>query len=379
MIPAPETILIANIRLIGDVLLTTPLVGILHGAFPGVAIDLLVNRGTGELMEKDPRIRRVIYSDKWEKNDTGSKSSYLTHLFRQYDLAVSMNAGDRGAVAISVASRCYRVGYYEQNRPVARFFRKALFSHPLPFDEELHVVLRCRQIADALGLCSERLEVRLFWDAIDQTRVITVLAEEGLPVPYFVIHPFARWRYKYWDIERFAGISDRLAREYGLMPVWTSSPEQEEVALLQAAAARCAIRPLLVPGSLSLNQMACLLHGARLYIGLDTAITHIAASVGVPVVALYGPTELWRWHPWNNELSGQTSVLPGYRGAIRQGQIITLQAACEHQPCIRPHCYGTMENPCMKALSADLVYQEAVQLLESVDSGDVLQKGSHDC
>ena len=55
--------LIINIRLIGDVILTTPLIGLLKEAYPDAAIDLLVNRGTGEFLEKDPRVRGVIYSN----------------------------------------------------------------------------------------------------------------------------------------------------------------------------------------------------------------------------------------------------------------------------------------------------------------------------
>lgn len=363
MIRPPKTILLVNIRLIGDVILTTPLIGLLHMAYPDASIDLLVNLGTAEFTEKDDRVRNVIYSDKWRNNTSGLNSGYLTKIFRKYDLAVSMNAGDRGAVAILFAGRYCRVGYYEQPRPLARFFRNQLFNHPLLFDEDQHVVLRCSQIAEALGIPCERLEVKLFWDEPDRCRVVNLLADGGLSGPYLVIHPFARWRYKYWEIIRFCEVSDRLARDHGLQPVWTSSPDPEEIALLQTAAMGCGIKPLLIPGTLSLNQMACLLKGAALYIGLDTAITHIAASTGVPMLALYGPTELWRWHPWDNEHSLHEPVTVGYRGTIRSGQMVTLQAGCEHYPCIRPHCYGERENPCMMAITAEQVCQEALHLL----------------
>lgn len=363
MITPPETILLINIRLIGDVILTTPLIGLLQMAYPKASIDLLVNRGTGEFLEKDPRVRRVIYSDKWKSSSAGPASSYLYQLFRKYDLALSMNTGDRGAVAILAAGWHYRVGYYDAAKFVSSSIRRLLYSHPIPFDEDMHVVLRCGQIAKALGLKYEQLAVKLFWDGSDQVRVDFLLTEGGLSGPYLMIHPFARWRYKYWEIGRFCEVSDRLARDCGLQPVWTSSPDPEEIALLQAAAQGCSIKPLLIPGTLSLNQMACLLKGAALYIGLDTAITHIAASTGVPMVALYGPTELWRWHPWDNEHSLHEPVAFGYRGTIRSGRMVTLQAGCEHYPCIRPHCYGETENPCMMELTVDAVCREAAQVL----------------
>jgi len=363
MISLPASILIVNIRLIGDVILTTPLISLLHSIYPGVSIDLLVNRGTGEFLEKDPRVRKVIYSEKWKSSSAGPASSYLSHIFRKYDLALSMNTGDRGAVAILAASRHYRVGYYDATKAVSSAIRRLLFSHPIHFDEDLHVVLRCGQILKTLGLQYGRLDVKLFWDESDQAKVMSKLADGNLAGPYLVIHPFARWRYKYWEISRFCEVSDRLARVHGLQPVWTSSPDPEEITLLQTAATGCSIKPLLIPGTFSLNQMACLLKGAALYIGLDTAITHIAASTGLPMVALYGPTELWRWHPWDNEHSLQEPVKFGYRGTIRSGRMVTLQAGCEHYPCIRPHCYGETENPCMMALTADTVCREAAQVL----------------
>lgn len=363
MIVAPDSVLLVNTRLIGDVILATPLVQILKDSFPDVVIDFLVNRGTGEFLEKDPRIRKVIYSDKWKRSSSGLGSSYLVKLFRKYDLAITMNTGDRGAVAVAVASRRYRVGYAQADKPFSRFFRSLLFSHLIDFDDNIHIIGLCRQIAHSLGLPNNQLLVRLFWDSFDDGQVKGLLGKEIQSTGYFVIHPFARWRYKYWDTKRFAEVSDRLARIYGLQPVWTSSPDKKEIALLHEAAAGCSIKPLLIPGTLSLNQMACLLNGAALYVGLDTAITHIAASTGVPMVALYGPTELWRWHPWDNENSQHEPVAFGYRGTIRSGRMVTLQAGCEHYPCIRPHCYGETENPCMMALTADDVCREAAQVL----------------
>jgi heptosyltransferase-3 len=363
MITPPRSILIANIRLIGDVLLSTPLLAILKRSYPDAQIDFLVNRGAGEFLERDPRVRQVIYSEKWNRKSKGLGNTYLTRVFRRYDLAISMNAGDRGAIAVLLAGKLHRVGYFESSRPMAAAFRKMLYSHPLEFQDEMHVVDRCRQISEALEINADRLEVNIFWDDSDCQKVAGVLSTLGSGTPYFVVHPFARWRYKYWDIERFAVVSDKISEKFGLRPVWTSSPDKEETSLLLEGAKKCKIQPILVPGELTLNQMACLISGAKLYLGLDTAITHIAASCGVPVVSVYGPTELWRWHPWNNHQSMHTPVPYGFRGTLRHGRIVTLQAGCSHLPCIRPNCYTDTENPCMMAVSAEMVFQKAERLL----------------
>jgi len=218
---APRSILICNIRLIGDVVLSTPLVELFKQQYPKATIDFLVNRGTGEFLEKDPRIRRVFYSEKWGQGNSRGGSSYLWFLMGNYDLAVCLNASDRGTLATLFAGRRVRLGYFEPVKRLGAFCRKMFLSHPLLFDEELHPVARCRQVADALGVLADTLKVQVFWDEADRQQVAANLLGTWVGADYFVLHPFARWRYKYWDIKRFAKVSDHIARHYGLHPVWT--------------------------------------------------------------------------------------------------------------------------------------------------------------
>jgi heptosyltransferase-3 len=121
--------------------------------------------------------------------------------------------------------------------------------------------------------------------------------------------------------------------------------------------------------------MTCLIEQAELYLGLDTAISHIAASTGVPMVALYGPTDMFRWHPWDNESSvTDRAAVDTSRSTFRSGPIVAIQASCEHARCIRPHCYRDgLENPCMMAISARDVLQEIDTLL-SENSTDAIHE-----
>jgi hypothetical protein len=92
------------------------------------------------------------------------------------------------------------------------------------------------------------------------------------------------------------------------------------------------------------------------------------------MVALYGPTEMWRWHPWDNESSVKGPENAISRGTFRSGTIVAMQAACEHYPCIRPHCYREgCENPCLMALSVRDVFQEITGLL-SKDTANVIHE-----
>jgi heptosyltransferase-3 len=355
MTAVPQSILIANIRLIGDVILTTPLIGLLKKAYPEAAIDLLVNRGTGEFLEKDPRVRAVIYSDGIEETGTGqAKSGYLGRVFRRYDLAINMNASDRGNIAVVMAGKKLRVGFYTSGSVMKSLWQRLLLTHPLSFPQDIPVARYCQVVAQALDIPHERLEVKVYWDGGDEARVNSLLEERGVSNPFFVVHPFARWIYKLWDFEKFAAASDAICERYGLQPVWTSSPSPQEKAQLVDAAGRCRHEPILLGGELTLNQMTCLLGRADFYLGLDTAISHLAASTGIPMVALYGPTFTSRWFPWyNNGPSDQQC--PPTRGILHRGNIVVLQKEWECVPCGKAGCddSGTSPSPCIQAFSVD--------------------------
>jgi heptosyltransferase-3 len=367
MIPLPKTILIANIRLIGDVILTTPLIGLLHEAYPDVAIDLLVNRGTGEFLEKDPRVRAVIYSNSNESGAGRAKSGYLGNIFRRYDLAINMNASDRGNIAVLVASRRWRVGIYYGDQFWKDIWKRLFFSHPIPYPFPIHYARLCQVVAQKLGLTVTRLEAKVYWDTHDEATVNSLLSGLKVKGNYFVIHPFARWRYKYWQMEKFAAASDAIAESYGMQPVWTSSPAVEERQALAAAGDLCRIRPALIPGELNLNQMACLLSRSALYIGLDTAVSHLAATTGIPMVALYGPTIADWWSPWNNTGPvAQQCPLP--RGKQRTGSIIVIQKDMPCVPCGRAGCNGNgVEPPCMLDIEVPEVLYAVAELMGERD------------
>lgn len=119
------------------------------------------------------------------------------------------------------------------------------------------------------------------------------LKEEGVAVPpyplircgrregdFAVIHPFASSRAKQWPLERFRALAEILGRR---MPVfWCAGPEEELPDAVRYG---------------NLRDLAGWLAGARLFIGNDSGIGHLAAAVGTPVVSLFGPTDPAVWAP----------------------------------------------------------------------------------
>jgi heptosyltransferase-3 len=369
--PPPRTILIVCVRLIGDVILSTPLIGLLKEAYPEAAIDMLVNRGTGEFLEKDPRVRRVLYAKNRELRGEAvpRERNYIGEIFRKYDLAVNLNASDRGTIAVLLGGTKARVGFYPGGSAWKDFWKKRVLTHPLPFPFSIHLARNCELAAKALGIPVPRLEARVFWDSADEAKVAGMLREKGVTTPYFVVHPFARWKYKYWRTERFAETSDVIADRYGLVPVWTSSPDDEEMRLLRDGAALCRRSPAVFTGSFTLNQMTCLLSRASLYVGLDTAVSHLAATTGIPMIVLFGPTIAERWSPWNND-GPVAQQCPRPRGIQRTGNFLLVQKDWECVPCGTAGCDDRGgESRCMAEIEVAEVTGAVEALLGRPGSG----------
>ncbi|MGD0436944.1 MAG: glycosyltransferase family 9 protein [Bryobacteraceae bacterium] len=159
------------------------------------------------------------------------------------------------------------VSWYGSNRPG---FREQVEKFELPF-----------QFLDALPPAGERIHCADFF--LKQAGC-SAWAVPRIPLPpaprgdFAVIHPFSGSRRKNWPLDRFRDLAQRL-----WFPVqWSAGPEE---ALDHAVRME------------SLWDLACWLATARLYIGNDSGITHLAAAVGTPVVAIFGPTDPAVWAP----------------------------------------------------------------------------------
>ena len=158
------------------------------------------------------------------------------------------------------------VSWYGTNRPE---FREAVATLGLPF-----------RFLDALPAHPAGIHAADFYlhKAGFEGPAIPRIPCERTPGDYAVIHPFSGSPRKNWPLDRFRALAARLP-----MPVrWTAGPEE----VLEDAVRFD-----------SLSDLARWLAGARFYIGNDSGITHLAAAVGAPVIAIFGPTDPSVWGP----------------------------------------------------------------------------------
>jgi len=114
--------------------------------------------------------------------------------------------------------------------------------------------------------------------------------------PYAVINPGAAWPNKRWPADRFGALAATLRDRFGLRSVVLWGPNEQPLAQQVSASSDGAADPA---PSTSMSDLFAIARPARILISGDTGPLHIAAAVGTPLVALFGPTRAERNGPWS--------------------------------------------------------------------------------
>ncbi|MDP1612668.1 MAG: putative lipopolysaccharide heptosyltransferase III [Sulfuritalea sp.] len=301
--------LVIKLRHHGDVLLAAPVLSMLQRVAPRCEVDALVYADTAPMLEGHPALARLHLIDRnWKRQGLNRQGTAEWRLIRalrarHYDLVVHLSVHTRGAWLVRLLRPRWSVA--PQFR--AGFWAKS-FTHfyPAQSDPQRHTVETNLDSLRALGMepIAADKRVILVPGTRAEARVGDLLAQHGLAAGSFVhVHPASRWAFKCWPAERVAALCDALAAK-GWPIVLTSAPDAGEKALIAAV---CASRdkiavssaPTLdLSGQLSLKELAALTAQARLFVGVDSAPMHIAAAMGTPVVAIFGPSGDLEWGPW---------------------------------------------------------------------------------
>ncbi|NBX24563.1 MAG: hypothetical protein EBQ99_00685 [Planctomycetes bacterium] len=327
-------------------------------AHPACEVDYLVPAGMGDFLRCDPRVRGVI-------EHVRRGRSYLPRILMRYDWSFSINGSDRGIISVAASGVRRRIAQVDPDLPLGKRWKRLVLTHPVEMPGGKPVIKWCVHLARAAGLAPTRCRASVHWSASHADRVQALLRGAGIADGgCFVFHPFSRYPYKEWNLDRVVEASDRIARAHGLRPLWTGSASDRDRAMLTEAASRAAVTPVICAGTLNLNELACLIAQCRLFLGVDTAITHLAATTDVPLVALFGPTPTCGWSPWNNH-SPLDHDFPAEPGSFRNGHISVLQ---DGEVFRREHRWTMdMQRPtdAMAAITVDQVVTEADHLLRT--------------
>lgn len=335
-------------------LLAAPVLSALKHAAPQCEIDALVYRDTAPMLDFHPALTQLHTIDRnWKRLGLAAQLTNEWRLLttlraRHYDLVIHLSVHRRGAWLVrllrprgSVAPR-YRGSFWAKS--FTHFYPAQ--SHP-----ERHTVETNLDSLRALGFDPKAEDKRVIlipgMDA--EARIDALMKQHGLPPGGFIhLHPASRWLFKCWPAEKFAALCDALAAR-GWPLVLTAAPEAKEKALVAEILARRAV--LSAPtfdfsGQLTLKELAALTARARLFVGVDSAPMHIAAAMGTPTVAIFGPSGDKEWGPWN----------------VAHRVVASSHHPC--RPCGQDGCEGSKVSACLTELPVSEVLAACEELLK---------------
>ena len=349
--------LVVCTRRIGDVLLATPVIRSLKAAIPHLSIDMLVFEGTQEAVVANPDVHRI-----WtiaERPAIRPHLALLHSLWRRYDLAVSVLAGDRPTFHAWVAGR-YCVGTLLPDNK--SWWKRRLLNHWVPFDNlHTHTVAMNLQLLAPLGITPRGTPV-VSWTDEDARSVGALFPDIRSPQPYAVLHVSPKFAYKTWTVDGWVALG-RWLSDRGLIVAVTGVESAEQSYCDQIIQGLPKAVNLI--DRVTLPALGCLLSRAALYVGTDTAVSHMAAAVGVPSVVLFGPSNPVKWGPWPKDFSSTAQSPWRKQGSQRQGNVLLLQGEGECVPCLAEGCdrHVNSLSDCLQRLSVHRVIQAADAML----------------
>jgi heptosyltransferase I len=296
---AGPRIVVVRLGAMGDVIHALPAVASLKHSFPGSHLTWLVEAQWAPLLEQNPYVDRIAILER--RNPGAWMRNWRKLRAERFDFAVDFQGLVKSALAASL-SRPERIFGFHQSqvreRPAALFYSNRTVARAT------HVVDRNLELAADAGAVS-----------ILRTFPLPDGAPEGeLPdTPFVLACPLAGWRAKQWPLAFYSRLARRLERELELPLVLNGPPDSGEFASIPSA----------VPHHSSVAGLIYATRRAAAVLGVDSGPMHLAAALGKPGVAIYGPTDPTRNGPYGETIE----VLRSLSAATSYKRLSTIDAS----------------------------------------------------
>jgi predicted lipopolysaccharide heptosyltransferase III len=339
-------ILVIKLRYLGDVLLATPVLRALRERFPKAYLAAAVNRGTEDLLRWNPDVDEVLVI---ERRGLARQLRVLGEVRRRrFDCVIDLTDGDRAALLSFISGAPVRIGFNAEHRWRGWLYTTVVEPRPLA----VHRIERNLEALRPLGIEATGRNPVLYLSPqveAEAARLLENVAGRSLfesEERLIMFQPGARYWFKAWPLDRYAELANRLtALGYQIL----IGGHAQERRLAEEIASRAQGRLLVLAGQTTILEHAALLKRCALWVGSDNGPMHMAAALGVPVVALFGPSNPAEWGP-------------------RGERVAILYKGLDCRRCFHPSCFRGEES-CMKLISVDEVFAAATQLLEGRPSG----------
>lgn len=342
LLPANPRILVVTLRRIGDTLLTTPLIRSLRRAFAGATIDVLLFERTAGILKGNPDINDIIAMP--ERPAPSDSLRLALRLWRRYDLAISTQTGDRPTFFAFAAGK-RRGGLVAGDGSIGDAFKRLALNDRTQATDNIHRVEQMLRIADMLGI------------ARVPELVCPAAASIEADGNFAVVHAAPMFTYKEWTREGWRALAAGLSAR-GLKVIAVGGPgEAERRYLDEVWRDSAAYRQMEWP------EMMALFSRARVFVGPDTSVTHLAAAAGCRTVALFGPTEPRIWGPW--PVGGLAQPWQASGTIQNRGNVWLVQNPLPCMPCQLEGCERNINSRsvCLDELKPDTVLRAVDQAL----------------
>ncbi len=336
-----QKILIIKLRAIGDVVLATPVIENLRGAFPDADIDFLTEPPSAAIVAHHPDLNQIIVypRQRWKRTSVPRRwcldAAFLRHLHAQkYDLVFDLFGNPRSAIMTLATGAAKRVGYNFRGRQLA--YNRVVLNR----GAEVHEVEFNLDALRALSIPIFTAQPAVYVTAEDSAFITEWFAHRRFRNRRVIgLNPSGSWPAKRWPDEKFIELGHRLSDQLNASLVVLWGPGEKKTA--QRIAAGIGEHAYLAPPT-SLNQLAALCKRLSALVSNDSGPMHISAAVGTPTLGIYGPTN---------------SKLQGPYGKKNRG------VAHWEIPCLGCNRLKCPLLDCMHYLSVREVFQETVKML----------------
>ena len=336
-----RSVLLIRLRSIGDTVLTTPSLFALKRFLPDARIDILLEDWVAPVLEGCPYVDHVLTLQRKSAAARARVARQLRAL--RYDVVYNLHGGTTATLLTRATSARCRVGLttYQYSR---------LYTHLAPPPAQLWEREKTHSVEQQLALLgwtgvpvTDRPPTQLAVVEHAAASVLSRLQAAGWEDqrPLAVIHPAAAFATKQWATDKFAEVAAQLY-ERGFAVVVITAPHESELA--DWVEARSLV-PVISFSDLSLPEVTALAARARLFVGNDSGVAHIAAAVGVPSVVIFGSSNTAHWSPW--------STAPA--------EVVLEQMDC--QPCHGYYCEKFAQPECILRVPTERVLAAVDRIL----------------
>ena len=346
-------LLIRGTNWVGDSVMTIPALREVRRLLPRAHITLLVLPWVSDIYQGSPWVDAVWLYDRKDRHAGMAGRLHLVRRLAQggFDAALLLQNAFEAALLTWLAGIPLRAGYRRDGRGW-------LLTHAISADPRLktrHQTYYYLDLVERLAgreraldhpsRLHEKTALELPLEPEARARARQQLKKEGIRFQGKVVgvHPGAAFgSAKRWMGDRYAQVLDRLIQTQGAEAILFGSPQERPIA--EAICGHMATRPLVLSGRTRLSELIAMIACCDLFISNDSGPMHLAAALGVPVLALFGSTD---------EVA---------TGPLSPASVV-LNKNVECSPCLLREC--PIDHRCMTRITAEEVFQEAVRMLRA--------------